>query len=271
MIETQSGFLSGLQSGLLSLFGLTFLLGLRHGLDPDHLAAIDNLTRYNAQRAPVLARWCGALFSLSHGAAVTAVAVTLAALSASDALPEWLDDAGQIIAIVFLLAIGLVNLRASLGTAPAPVGTLGWLAPRLLHRATSVSHPMLISLIGVAFAVSMDTMSQAALFSVAVQGKFAWTIAGLLGLTFTAGMLATDTACGWWVSRMLRSGQARNLSRALTLTIALLSLAVATAGIARMFSHELTHWYDGHTLEVGMATLLLLAGVYLAGARAHRT
>jgi high-affinity nickel-transport protein len=258
------------QQGLLSLFGLTFLLGLRHGLDPDHLAAIDNLTRYNAERAPALARWCGALFSLGHGAAVTAVAVTLAALSASDALPAWLDGAGQIIAIGFLLAIGLANLRASLGAAPAPVGTLGWLAPRLLRRATSISHPMLISLIGVAFAVSMDTMSQAALFSVAAQGKFAWTVAGLLGLTFTAGMLATDTASGWWVSRMLRSGRARSTSRALTLAIALLSLAVAASSIARMFWHELDHWYDGHTLEIGVATLLLLAAVYLAGARAQR-
>ena len=270
MIDAQLGLQSGLQSGLLSLFGLTFLLGLRHGLDPDHLAAIDNLTRYNAERAPALARWCGALFSLGHGAAVTAVAVTLSALSASAALPSWLDDAGQIIAIVFLLAIGIVNLRASLGATPAPVGTLGWLAPRLLRRATAISHPMLISLIGMAFAVSMDTMSQAALFSVAAQGKFAWTIAGLLGLTFTGGMLATDTASGWWVSRMLRSGQSRNMSRALTLSIALLSLAVAAAGIARLFSHELDHWYDTHTLEIGVATLVLLAGVYCVGARTQR-
>jgi Zn-dependent protease with chaperone function len=37
-----------------------------------------------------------------------------------------------------------------------------------------------------------------------------------------------------------------------------------------MFWHELDHWYDGHTLEIGVATLLLLAAVYLAGARAQR-
>ena len=33
-----------------------FLLGLKHGLDPDHLAAIDGLTRFNAARRPRLAR-----------------------------------------------------------------------------------------------------------------------------------------------------------------------------------------------------------------------
>src|SRR5260364_306677 len=38
---------------------LAFALGARHGLDPDHLIAIDNLTRYNASRRPLLARWCG--------------------------------------------------------------------------------------------------------------------------------------------------------------------------------------------------------------------
>ena len=124
---------------------------------------------------------------------------------------------------------------------------------------------MLISLVGMAFAVCMDNISQAALFSLAAQGQFAWTIAGLLGLTFATGMLATETASGWWVTRMLGSGQARDMSRALTLSIALPSLAVAATGIARMFSQKLDHWYDAHTLKIGVAALLLPPGVYLAG------
>ena len=43
----------------LALVAVVFLLGLKHGLDPDHLAAIDGLTRYNAARRPLLARWSG--------------------------------------------------------------------------------------------------------------------------------------------------------------------------------------------------------------------
>ena len=41
----------------LALVGVVFLLGLKHGLDPDHLAAIDGLTRFNAARRPALSRW----------------------------------------------------------------------------------------------------------------------------------------------------------------------------------------------------------------------
>ena len=37
---------------LLPLVGLTFMLGLRHGIDPDHLAVIDNITRFNASDCP---------------------------------------------------------------------------------------------------------------------------------------------------------------------------------------------------------------------------
>ena len=55
--------MSELPTHWLSLVAVVFLLGLKHGLDPDHLAAIDGLTRFNAQRRPRLSRWTGLLFS----------------------------------------------------------------------------------------------------------------------------------------------------------------------------------------------------------------
>ena len=65
----------------LALSFLVFSLGIRHGLDADHLAAIDGLTRFSAQQRPRLARWCGSLFSLGHGAVVVAIALTVGALA----------------------------------------------------------------------------------------------------------------------------------------------------------------------------------------------
>src|SRR5258708_33970839 len=53
---------------------MVFLLGLRHGMDPDHLATLDGLARHNAQPRPRLARWSGCFFSLGHGAIVPLVA-----------------------------------------------------------------------------------------------------------------------------------------------------------------------------------------------------
>jgi len=67
----------------LSLLILTFVLGMKHGFDADHLATIDGLTRYNARRNPALARYCGTLFSLGHGGVVIVIALSVAALAAA--------------------------------------------------------------------------------------------------------------------------------------------------------------------------------------------
>ena len=59
-----------------ALAALVFLLGLKHGFDADHLATIDGLTRFNARHRRPFARYCGALFSLGHGALNLIVADT---------------------------------------------------------------------------------------------------------------------------------------------------------------------------------------------------
>ena len=65
-----------LHESVYPLFVLAFVLGLRHGMDPDHLATIDGLTRFNAAAGRMrLARLCGFLFSLGHGAVVCVAAL----------------------------------------------------------------------------------------------------------------------------------------------------------------------------------------------------
>src|SRR5260221_508570 len=96
----------------LALVGVVFLLGLKHGLDPDHLAAIDGLTRFNARARPVLARWSGLLFSAGHGVVVTLVAIAVATVATEWKAPRWLEDAGTWISIAFLATLGLANLAA---------------------------------------------------------------------------------------------------------------------------------------------------------------
>ena len=82
-----------------SLVAVVFLLGLKHGLDPDPLAAIDGLTRYNAGRKPKLSRWSGLLFSAGHGVVVTSVAVLVATVATQWRAPQWLEDVGTWISI----------------------------------------------------------------------------------------------------------------------------------------------------------------------------
>ena len=74
---------------------MVFLLGLRHGMDPDHLATLDGLARHNAQTRPRLARWSGCFFSLGHGAIVTLVAAFVAATLHDGAAPPWLSASAR--------------------------------------------------------------------------------------------------------------------------------------------------------------------------------
>jgi len=94
----------------IGLMLLVFVLGMRHGLDADHLVAIDCLTRFNAGTNPRLARRCGALFSLGHGIVVMLVAVTVALFAQHFTLPPWLADLGVWLSITFLLTLGMLVL-----------------------------------------------------------------------------------------------------------------------------------------------------------------
>ncbi|MGZ5067682.1 MAG: HoxN/HupN/NixA family nickel/cobalt transporter, partial [Usitatibacter sp.] len=127
----------------LALVGVVFLLGLKHGLDPDHLAAIDGLTRFNAARRPSLSRWSGLIFSAGHGVVVTLVAIAVATVATEWKAPAWLENAGTWISIAFLSVLGVANLaavaRTPRGVLVRAVGVRG----RIFERFTRVDHPML--------------------------------------------------------------------------------------------------------------------------------
>src|SRR4051795_3927407 len=136
----------------LSLVGVVFLLGLKHGLDPDHLAAIDGLARYNARNRPRLSRWSGLLFSAGHGVVVTAVAVMVATVATEWRAPDWLEQTGVWISIAFLTLLGVANLLAVVRTPAGEVVQSVGLRGRLFERFTRAEHPMLIAAVGAAFA-----------------------------------------------------------------------------------------------------------------------
>ena len=56
---------------------MVFLLGMRHGFDPDHLAAINSLTRLNLSPNPSVSRWAGIFFSFGHGLIVVLIALSV--------------------------------------------------------------------------------------------------------------------------------------------------------------------------------------------------
>jgi high-affinity nickel-transport protein len=253
----------------LGLVLIVFVLGLKHGMDPDHLATIDGLTRYNALRRPRLARWSGCLFSLGHGAVVTLVAALVGMLMSDGLVPAWLEHLGAWISIAFLTALGIVNLRAVLMTPADRVVIAAGLKGRWLGRFTETSHPMVIASIGAAFALSFDTWSQAALFSMAGSHVAGWGFSVLLGLLFMAGMLVADGLNGLWVARLLRRADRRALiaSRVMSLAIAFLSLGVAALGLARELAPRVAEATEGAGLWMGTAVMVMLLASFVAAMR----
>lgn len=245
----------------LALMTMVFVLGLRHGMDPDHLATIDGLTQFNALARRRLARWCGFLFSLGHGIVVSIVAVAVGLLARELIVPAWLEDVGAWTSILFLLMLGGLNLVAVFAAKPdelvRPVGLKG----RWLGRFSRTSHPLLIVSIGALFALSFDTMTQAVVFSIAAAGVGGWGFSALLGVTFMSGMMATDGLNGWWMSRMLAGGgqRARIASRMMGLVIATLSLAVGALGLARYFFPAVARYCSGSELDFGLLFVAVVA------------
>jgi len=248
-----------------ALLGVVFLLGMRHGLDADHLATIDGLTRFNMTARPRLARWAGTLFSLGHGAVVMLVALAVGLWAHRLGTPAWLETLGAWTSIVFLTALGVLNLVAVLRSPRDQVVRSVGLRSRWFARFSRSGRPLAIVFIGALFALSFDTVSQTSLFALAAQNVGGWSFSLLLGLTFTGGMMVTDGANGLWVARLLHRSDRRALvaSRVLGLTIAGLSLLVAVFGVLRLYSPEVSLWSDGRELLVAAAVVVTLLASFV--------
>jgi high-affinity nickel-transport protein len=248
-----------------ALCAIVFLLGLKHGFDADHLATIDGLTRLNARHRRPFARYCGALFSLGHGAVVLAIALTIGLASERWDPPVWLDALGAWISIAFLTAIGIVNLRAVLSAAPgevvAPVGLKG----RFLGRLRHAQRPGAVAVVGALFALSFDTVSQSALFALTATQFGGVGHALFLGGLFVLGMLVTDGVNGLWISRLIaRTDQLAVIaSRVMSLAVSSVSLLVAALGAAKMVSPLVDDWSEGQELVFGAVVVAVIGGSYL--------
>jgi len=255
-----------IQGGIYPMVALTFVLGMKHGMDADHLATIDGLTRFNASAGRKrLARLCGFLFSVGHGCVVCVVAVATSFLFQQGAVPQWMDDVGTWVSAFFLLLLGALNLYAVFTTPSHEMVQMVGLKGRWLGSLRHTGHPLTIALVGALFAFSFDTLSQAALFSATATQYGGVLQALLLAVCFMLGMMATDAANGLWISHLLQRADAtaRAASRIMGVTVALLSLAVAALGLSRRFFPEASAWQEGRELFIGCSILVVVALCFL--------
>jgi high-affinity nickel-transport protein len=101
------------QPALLATAALAYVFGLRHAVDADHIAAIDNVTRklmQEGQRPVTVGFW----FALGHSAVVAAAAAVIATTAGALSGVQAFRDVGGIISTcvsaLFLFVIAFMNL-----------------------------------------------------------------------------------------------------------------------------------------------------------------
>ena len=230
---------------LLSLSGLVlmFVLGLRHGLDPDHIACIDGLTWRALNHDHDHAPWIGTLFALGHGLLVTGIAAGVSQLTKSIDIPDAVLQVFNWIPTALLLFVGTLDLRLLL-QSPQAFQPTGWklkLIPRALRNHNS---PWAVIAVGVLFATVFDTATQASAWGYVASNKGGGLIAALAaGLVFTAGMVITDTLDGRLICRVSRSSKAATAGpryrRILGWLIVAISYGVAGYNIGKVLLPEI--------------------------------
>ncbi|MDE3105281.1 MAG: hypothetical protein KGK08_08915 [Acidobacteriota bacterium] len=196
---------SALQLALLSCA----LLGLRHGFDYDHLAAITDIT--SVQRNWREGMRLGVLYALGHALTVAVLGVTVLALHLS--LPTRMDALGEravgatLIVLALYVLVSFLRTRGSAHTHPrsrvalliTAVQRLVWLVRRRLSDSVQPPQPFAfqydrssVFAVGVVHGLGAETPSQLMLFLLAA--NLGGTSRGLLGLgCFLVGLVAMNT------------------------------------------------------------------------------
>jgi nickel/cobalt transporter (NiCoT) family protein len=277
---------------------LAYTFGLRHAVDADHIAAIDNVTRKLMQegKRPVAV---GFFFSLGHSTVVVlASAVVALATGALQGRFESLKLAGGVIgtlvSAIFLFLVAAANFlillsvyrtfqevrgggaldEEELNHLLAQRGLLGRLF-RPMFRLVSRSWHMYP--LGFLFGLGFDTATEIAVLGIAAaeasKGLPIWSIMVFPAL-FTAGMSLIDTtdgalmlgAYGWAFTTPIRK-----LYYNLTITFVSVLVAVLIGGIevlglvANQLSLEGPFWSFIGTLNDNFGTLgYLIIAIFVA-------
>jgi high-affinity nickel-transport protein len=246
-----------------------FALGARHALDADHLSVVDAVARRDALIRPWSARLAGLFFSLGHVLVVAGIAVPASLfLDRHYAPPAWLSLTGVAISASALLLLGLVNVRAACRPATAQaVAVSGWKSRWLKPGQGG----MLVMLTGALFALSFDTVAIALGIGIGGQWLGGWHWA-LLGCgAFGIGMMLVGTANGALTVQLLRSADHRAalVSRAMTMTIGLINLALGLLGIGALLLPRLDQWREEHGLATSGAVIALCLIAFAVSLLAH--
>jgi high-affinity nickel-transport protein len=184
-------------------FVILFVLGLRHGLDPDHITIIDGYTYRLHLKKNNWARWVGTLFTFGHGIMVTVIAFALSILRNNFEMPVMLDIIVEWASSMILFLVGISNLVALIRQDKGNSRVLKkWLLPSSFENNVN---PFTVIITGVIFGFIFDTSSQIAAFGYAISVSNQWMYAILGGTVFSLGLIVTGTCDSMLLSKLLKT------------------------------------------------------------------
>jgi len=237
---------------------LAYGFGLRHAVDADHIAAIDNVTRKMMQQGkrPVAV---GFMFSLGHSTVVVLASIAVAVAANSfkmqlDALHHMGGVIGTMISSAFLLLIAIMNLAIFSSIAKAfqrvrhgepyseddfdmLLANRGFLSRLLRPLFGLISESWHMYPLGFLFGLGFDTATEISLLGIsateAAKGLPVWSIL-VFPILFTAGMSLIDSidgimmlgAYGWAFIKPIRK-----LYYNMTITLVSVVVAIVVGGI----------------------------------------
>ncbi|OFW12214.1 MAG: hypothetical protein A3F69_04235 [Acidobacteria bacterium RIFCSPLOWO2_12_FULL_66_10] len=215
---------------LLTSSGLGTLLGMRHALEPDHLAAVSTLV--SGERTSRKAALLGACWGLGHTLSLVVVGGLLVGLRAE--MPARVSDVFEFCVALMLVGLGLraIYLAARQGSAgPVHAHHHGHVAhthpgaPAHIHIGTwtLARRPLLVGVVhGLAGSGALTALVLATLPTTAARLIYM----ALFGLGSTLGMAALSGLLGWPVARM---GDHHALARGVSVAVGCVSTALGVA------------------------------------------
>lgn len=227
-------------SELITSSSLGSLLGMRHALEPDHLAAVSTLV--TADHRGYKAALLGACWGLGHTCSLVVVGTALVVLRAE--MPARIADLFELGVAVMLIALGLRAIYLAARQGPAgPVHVhqhRGRLhvhpgAPAHIHIGawTLARRPLLVGAVhGLAGSGALTALVLATLPTTAARLIYM----AVFGLGSTLGMAALSGLLGWPLARV---GRHRGLARAISLLVGCVSTVLGIGWgyplLARLF------------------------------------
>ena len=212
---------------LVTSSGLGSLLGMRHALEPDHLAAVSTLV--TGERSGLKAAWLGACWGVGHTLTLLTAGAALVFLRTE--MPARASDAFEFLVAIMLVGLGLRAIyRAARQGPDGPAyphhhGRLVHVHPGVpahmhIGRWTLARRPLLIGAVhGLAGSGALTALVLATLPSTAAR----LTYMALFGLGSTVGMAALSGMLGWPLGRLAKHPA---LARGISLAVGCISTSL---------------------------------------------